>query len=114
MRVIIAGSRCACSMQELETAIRKSRFKITTVISGAARGADRLGERWAEQHGIPIERYPADWDEYGKAAGHIRNKEMAECADALIALWDGTSRGTENMIVLAVNLGLKRHVEYIL
>lgn len=115
MRVIIAGSRSACCMLELELAIKKSKFKITTVLSGTARGADRLGEHWAELNGIPVERYPADWNgPYGKAAGYKRNDLMATKADALIALWDMRSKGTEHMIIAAGDHGLKKHVEFIL
>ena len=71
------------------------------IVSGKAKGADSLGERYAKERGYKIEVYPADWKKYGKAAGMIRNKQMAEKADALIAFWDGKSHGTKNMIDLA-------------
>ena len=71
------------------------------IISGAARGADTLGERYAHERGYAVEKYPADWNCDGKAAGPIRNAQMAKVADALIAFWDGNSRGTQNMIDLA-------------
>jgi hypothetical protein len=72
------------------------------IISGGAAGADSLGEQYAQENGIAIERHPADWKKHGKAAGPIRNAEMAACADFLIAFWDGKSRGTQNMMMNAV------------
>ena len=77
------------------------------IISGHASGADSLGERYASEHGLKTELHPADWKAHGKAAGSIRNKEMAEVADALIAFWDGASRRTKNMIDTAKSKGLK-------
>ena len=69
---------------------------ITEVVSGGARGADAAGERWAEMRGIPVRRFPADWDASGRAAGPLRNEAMAEYADALIAFHGG--RGTADMV----------------
>ena len=71
------------------------------IVSGRAYGVDRLGERYAVEHNIPIKTFPADWKSYGKSAGHIRNYLMAEYADVLIAFWDGESKGTKHMIDLA-------------
>lgn len=101
MRVIIAGSRDITDYQELLDAVVDSGFEITTVISGGARGVDRMGEIFAKNNSTPLEIYPADWNKYGKSAGHRRNADMANVADALIALWDGTSRGTKSMIEIA-------------
>lgn len=75
------------------------------IISGHATGADALGERYAQERGLPLDAHPADWNKHGRAAGPIRNAEMAEVADALIAFWDGQSRGTANMINLAKSKG---------
>lgn len=72
-----------------------------TVISGTARGADQLGEQYAKEKGYKILSKPADWNKYGKRAGYLRNEEMAAGADALIAFWDGCSRGTMHMINIA-------------
>lgn len=71
---------------------------IDTIISGDARGADFLGAMYAVENNIPVEHFPAQWNTYGKAAGYIRNAEMAEAGNALIAFWDGQSKGTMNMI----------------
>lgn len=98
MKVIIAGSRDCEDYVSLLVAIHLAKFDIAEVVSGCARGADKMGERWADEHSIPIKRFPADWTKYGKSAGSRRNTQMAEYGEALIALWDGNSRGTSNMI----------------
>lgn len=106
MKVIIAGSREITDYGEVCEAIRNSHFIITEIISGGARGVDSLAITYAKNNNIPLVVYNAEWDLYGKAAGHIRNKLMADKADALIALWDGHSRGTKNMITQAYGKGL--------
>lgn len=77
------------------------------IISGHASGADTLGERYAQERGFLLETYPADWKAHGRATGPIRNARMASVANALIAFWDGKSRGTKNMIETAKNHNLK-------
>ena len=79
----------------------------TEVVCGMARGADALGARYATENGLGIAKFPAEWDAWGKAAGPIRNAEMAKYADALLAFWDGKSRGTMNMIENANRRGRK-------
>jgi len=108
MKVIIAGSRIITDFQLLSRCVAESGWtdQIIEVVSGGARGVDKQGEMWARKHEIPIKRFPAMWDLYGKAAGPIRNKEMAEYADALIALLYGRSTGTANMIKTAGKVGL--------
>jgi predicted Rossmann fold nucleotide-binding protein DprA/Smf involved in DNA uptake len=107
MRVIIAGSRDALvGRRDIEDAVKQSGFVVDTVISGTARGVDFTGEVWARSKKIPVEQYPAEWELYGKAqAGRIRNRQMADVADALIAIWDGKSSGTSNMIEIMRRLG---------
>lgn len=85
-----------------------SEFKeeVTEVVSGCARGVDRLGEQWAQMRSIPIKRFPANWDRDGRSAGPIRNRQMANYAEALVAIWDGESKGTKNMIEEAERRGL--------
>jgi hypothetical protein len=80
------------------------------VVSGCARGVDRNGEAYAAKHGIPVALFPADWANLGKKAGMVRNCEMADYADALIAIWDGKSSGTKHMIDTAKSKGLKVYV----
>lgn len=101
MKTIVAGSRNITDYRIVQAAIEKAAtlsIVITELVSGAARGVDSLGERWAEENGIPIKRFPADWAALGKSAGHVRNAAMAEYAEALIAVWDGASKGTSSMI----------------
>ena len=103
MRVIIAGSRDIAEYTDVYEAILESRWKddITEVVSGGARGVDKLGERFAREHNLPVSHFLANWNKHGKAAGYIRNQEMAMNADALIAVWDMKSKGTANMIEVA-------------
>ena len=112
MKTIIAGSRTA-TMQDTMNALEFSDFSdITEIVSGCARGADSHGEKIAQQAGIPVKRFPADWNKYGNAAGPIRNRTMAEYADALIAVWNGRSKGTANMIEQAQAKGLRIYVHH--
>jgi len=113
MKVIIAGSRevILVDLAILDEAVPDD---VTEVVSGTARGGDQCGEQWADIRNIPVKRFPANWNEYGKSAGYRRNAEMAEYGDYLVALWDGKSRGTKNMIALARKAGLGVEVVYFL
>jgi hypothetical protein len=106
MRTIIAGSRTATNYDDLPRAIASASWRPTLVISGSARGADVLGERWARENNIPLRLMPANWAKNGDCAGYIRNVEMAHHADALLALWNGKSPGTRHMIDIATRKGL--------
>lgn len=102
-RVIISGTRSFNDYELLRASCNsllseKQRTHTVVIISGTARGADRLGERYARERGFQLRRFPAEWEQYGRSAGHIRNAKMADNADALIAFWDGESKGTKNMI----------------
>lgn len=102
MRLIIAGSRGFSDYELLKQSIIDQGFwKIKQeleVVCGMARGADLLGKQFADRNGLIVHKFPADWDTQGKAAGHIRNKQMGDFADSLLAFWDGSSRGTKHMI----------------
>ena len=108
MRVIIAGSRNYSNYQELVSFCDQvlSGTESIEIVSGTARGADSMGEKYANEREYKIARFPADWNKYGKSAGYVRNKEMADYADGLIAFWDGQSKGTLHMINLAKERGL--------
>jgi len=99
MKIIIAGSRGITSANLVYQAIEQSGFKFDEVVSGGAAGVDELGEDWAETSNIPVKVFPANWYKHGKAAGPLRNQTMACYADALVAVWDGESLGTYNMIL---------------
>ena len=106
MKIIIAGSRNA-EWVDVLIGIYKTRFfyteKVDCIISGGATGADLFGEKWAKSMDIPIERFIPDWDEYGKSAGMLRNIEMANHGNCLLAIWDEESKGTKQMIEVARN-----------
>lgn len=113
MKTIIAGSRTVNKISHIITAIEKSGFKISCVLSGVADGADALGETWAQCNQIPILEFPARWSIHGRKAGILRNIEMADNAEALIAVWDGKSKGTAHMIKCATEKGLRIYVHRI-
>ena len=111
MRVIIAGGRDYHNYDTLLEAISECQFDIDTVVSGGAKGVDALGEAYAIQMNLKLNIYNADWEANGRAAGPIRNRKMAENADGLIAIWDGKSKGTKNMIETATKLGLRVYIK---
>ena len=108
-KVIIAGYRDFNDFNFLEEKLNEilTNNNNIEIVSGTARGVDQMGERYALKNNIPVKRFPANWDKYGKRAGYLRNDEMAKYADALIAFWNGTSRGTGHMIDLAKRNGLE-------
>lgn len=115
-RVIIAGSRSYDDYNTLtEECDRILSLKVVdadteiVVVSGHASGADALGERYAQERGFGLETFPADWTKFGRAAGPIRNAQMASVAHALIAFPKAgeVNRGTKNMVDLAVRKGLQ-------
>lgn len=103
MKLIIAGSRhfdesLIASVIEFYFKLEGVKLpKVTEVISGKARGVDTAGEYWASTQNIPVAEYPANWEKYGKMAGHKRNQCMAHYGDALLVIWDGYSKGSSNM-----------------
>lgn len=107
MKLIVAGSRGFTDYRLLETELNNMKDPITEIVSGTARGADRLGEQYANANSLPLKKMPAEWDKYGKSAGYKRNEQMAEYSDCLIAFWDGQSRGTKHMIDIARRLDLE-------
>ena len=108
-RIVIAGCR---DYENFEAAKRFIDICLSNVrkeneiiiVSGGARGADAIGERYAKENGFAVEKYPADWEKYGKSAGPIRNKQMAEISDYVICFWNEKSKGTKSMIDFAKKL----------
>jgi hypothetical protein len=124
INVIIAGSRNVhpSYFKALESKIQKVLWDmcsvyfrryggqddnwVASIISGGARGGDAIGERYAKKNGIKLQVFPAEWDKYGrKSAGMIRNGVMEKEAHAVLAIWDGKSSGTRNMIERMHNAG---------
>lgn len=113
-RVIVAGGRDFSDYEYLRSSLDFLLQNITgpiVIVSGTAKGADKLGEQYAAEKGYAVLRFPADWDRFGKAAGYMRNEQMAKNADVLVAFWDGTSKGTKNIIQLAKRYDLKIRVQ---
>lgn len=110
-RVIIAGVRNFSDYELLKEKcdefLQVLTDKVIIVLSGHASGTYSLGERYAQEKGYKIESYPADWKRYGKDAGNIRNGQMINAADALIAFWDGKSKAAKNVIDFARQKGLQ-------
>ena len=105
MKLIVAGSRditdeivvrCAIDFARLYL-VRDSKPAITELVSGACEGVDRCAEAYAQYEGMPVTQFPADWDRHGKAAGPLRNAEMAKYADAALILRYPESKGSLSM-----------------
>lgn len=115
LKVIIAGGREFADYDLLKRvcnhmlSVVKETSQVT-IVSGGARGVDKMGERYAKEFGINLIIMNADWEKHGKSAGYKRNQEMANVSTHLIAFWDGKSRGTKHMIDIAKRDGLKSHV----
>lgn len=121
VKVVVAGIRYTDPVNKIvftdydlvASAISGSGYDITQVISGTAIGVDSLGETWAKENNILVKRMPADWNAFGKAAGHIRNKAMAEYCDAAVIVWDWKSKGTKNMINQMIRLEKSYHLVFV-
>ena len=110
MRVAIVGSRSISDYALLEEAVRESGFDVRVVVSGGARGVDSLAERYAKRHGCKMVVYVPEWEKHGRGAGMLRNAHIVNDAEALIALWDGKSRGTRNSIARALARGIPTYI----
>lgn len=106
MKTIIAGGRDFTNSGRLTGVMITLPWEITQVVCGMAEGADLMGRNWALRHAVPVREFPPDWRRYGKSAGRVRNAEMVVHADALVAFWDGYSKGTKNIIDVALRNGL--------
>lgn len=109
MRLAIIGSRSFDDWNTLDTTMarwfkRDGEYVVTEVISGGARGADKLAADWAREVGIKVYEHLPDWDRYGKRAGFIRNEDIVKDADMVLGFWDGLSKGTANSLSIAKRL----------
>ena len=80
------------------------------IVSGGARGADSLAEKYASEKGYEFKCFPADWDTHGKIAGFIRNKDIVDAADTIVAFWDGKSTGTKDTLEKARRAGVHDYI----
>jgi hypothetical protein len=114
-KVIVAGSRSFNNYDLLKKTLDyllQNKLPNVEIVSGGARGADKLGERYAAENNLKIKQFIPDWDAYGKSAGYRRNVEMAKYSDACVCFWDGMSRGTNHMIDIAKKEGIKLKIIY--
>jgi len=120
MKVIIAGSRSIDRVsprswdytklvERVDAAVKASGFEVTEVVTGGAGGPDRAGEQWAAQQSIAVTTIKPNW-KLGKGAGLIANRQLAEAGEALVALFDGESKGTADMIEHMKSAGMPVHV----
>ena len=112
MKVIIAGTRTFNNYQLLCNTIKELNINIDEIVCGGAKGADALGAKYAKENNIPIKYFLADWDKYGKGAGPIRNHQMGDYADYLIAFWNKKSKGTLDMINYMQQIGKHGKIIY--
>jgi hypothetical protein len=100
-RLAIIGSRSFNDYNLMESVLSPFQSQLSLVVSGGAKGADLLGERWAKNNNIKTLIFYADWNRYGRSAGFKRNEDIINNADMVIAFWDGKSPGTKHSISLA-------------
>lgn len=111
MKIIIAGSRQISDYAALKAVIEDAGWSIDEVVSGGCHGVDLMGEQWARENGIAVKSFMADWARYGRQAGELRNRKMAEYADGLILLWDGKSPGASSMLRESRAAGIRVHTQ---
>lgn len=104
MNVAIVGGRDFDDYELFKKHVSGEKIKINSIISGGARGTDTLAERYAKEIGVPVKIYLPDWKKYGTAAGPIRNKQIVDSADCVIAFWDEKSPGTRSSLKIAEDL----------
>ena len=105
MILAIVGSRTFTNYRLLSAELDNYN-DIERIVSGGAKGADTLARRYAKEHDIPIREYLPNWAQYGKRAGYLRNRNIVDDCDELIAFWDGSSKGTKNSIGLGFERGI--------
>ena len=112
MKVIVAGSRHLKCKDLIFKKLDEMKDMIDEIVCGEAAGADSIGKEWAIKNKIAVKSFPAEWDKYGRVAGRIRNMDMGDYADFLIAFWDGESVGTKHMFTYMQQIG--KHGEVII
>lgn len=98
MKVAIIGSRGFNDYELLKSRLLEHVKVIECIISGGAKGADSLAERFAQEYNIPTKIFLPDWKQFGRSAGIVRNKEIVKEADLCFIFWDGESKGTKSVI----------------
>jgi len=114
-KIVVAGGREFSDYELLKAKMdslikAKSLTHEVIIISGTAKGADMLGERYADDHKLNIMKFPAQWELHGKSAGYKRNVQMSTVADAVVVFWDGKSKGSKHMVDISKAAGLPLRV----
>jgi len=109
MITAVIGSRNFTDYKLLESTL-ESLPEITQIVSGGAKGADSLAKTYAEQHQLPLVIFKPDWKQYGKGAGIVRNRQIIDAAQMVVAFWDGVSKGTASSLALAKAKGIPVHI----
>ena len=102
-KIAIVGSRDFAELDKVRDYVNSLPLDCI-IVSGGARGVDRVAEQTASVRGMQTIIFKPDWEKHGKAAGFIRNHDIIQAADSVVAFWDGTSKGTKNSIDLATKL----------
>lgn len=106
MKIAVIGSRTITRIDFAKIGAKPGDY----IVSGGAKGVDTLAENWAVAHGFPVLRFLPDYERYGKAAPHVRNSQIVEAADRIVAFWDGKSRGTKSTIEKAKKHGKEVYI----
>ena len=110
-RLAVVGSRTFHDYDLLSQVLGSVHTPISIIVSGGAKGADSLAEKYALEHDIDTDIYLPDWDKFKKTAGFVRNYDIVANADAVVAFWDGKSRGTMHTVKIAEKAGLPVYIK---
>ncbi len=105
MKLAVVGSRDFSDLSVVEKILTADVSRITEIVSGGARGVDTAAAAFADKRGLKLKVFLPDWDKFGRAAGPIRNKQIVQYCDEVIAFWDGKSPGTKSSLMMARELG---------
>jgi len=108
MRLAVVGTRTFERVDLVDAHLDRwrSQHSLLIIVSGGARGADRLAASYAKRHCLELLQFRADWAQHGRRAGAIRNRQIVDNADALVAFWDEVSPGTRITLDMAISKGI--------
>jgi hypothetical protein len=107
MKVAVIGSRDFNDYELMSEHLNQIKDEIQLIVSGGAKGADSLAEKWASENSIETLIFKPDWKKFGRSAGVVRNRDIVANSNLVIAFWDGQSKGTKSSIDLCGKLGIK-------
>lgn len=111
--LMICGSRGITEFKHLAEALVKCKFKYDEIVSGGAKGVDKLAEQYADRCNVPITVVKPEWDKHHRGAGIVRNRKMVTMSDCVLAVWDGKSKGTQHSINFAQRQGKPVYIHYV-